>query len=216
MSHADDRYYVPHDSHWPIVGSIGLLFLMVGVSTWLNGADMGFWVMLGGVAIVIFMMIGWFGGESTNFLNDPDTMLYSLILVDVWISSGFNMVIILAGLKNIPVTLYEAARMDGAHKLQEIFHITIPQLRPVLFFVITYGFISALQVFDAPWLLTTSSYSNYGGRENALLFPVMDMMGRGFGDLAFGEAAAYGFILTVVIVLITGIQFAIRKKLDWR
>ena len=61
MSHADDRYYVPHGSHWPIVGSIGLLFLMVGVSTWLNGADMGFWVMLSGVAIVIFMMIGWFG-----------------------------------------------------------------------------------------------------------------------------------------------------------
>lgn len=74
MSHADDRYYVPHDSHWPIVGSIGLLFLMVGVSTWLNGADMGFWVMMGGVAIVIFMMIGWFGtviGESQGGLyND--------------------------------------------------------------------------------------------------------------------------------------------------
>ena len=72
MSHADDRYYVPHGSHWPIVGSIGLLFLMVGVSSWLNGADMGFWVMMtGGVAIVIFMMIGWFGtviGESQGGL----------------------------------------------------------------------------------------------------------------------------------------------------
>jgi len=71
MSHADERYYVPHDSHWPIVGSIGLLFLMVGVSTWLNGADMGFWVMLGGVAVVIGMMIGWFGtviGESQGGL----------------------------------------------------------------------------------------------------------------------------------------------------
>lgn len=61
MAHAEDRYYVPHGSHWPIVGSAGLLFLMVGVSTWLNGADAGFWVMLTGVAIIVFMLIGWFG-----------------------------------------------------------------------------------------------------------------------------------------------------------
>ncbi len=61
MSHADDRYYVPHGSHWPIVGSVGLLFLMVGVSHWLNGADAGFWVMMGGVAVMVFMLIGWFG-----------------------------------------------------------------------------------------------------------------------------------------------------------
>jgi len=60
MSHAEDHYYVPHGSHWPIVGSIGLLFLMVGVSTWLNGADAGFWVMLAGVAVVVFMLVGWF------------------------------------------------------------------------------------------------------------------------------------------------------------
>ena len=60
MSHAQDKYYVPHGSHWPIVGSIGLLFLMLGVSTWLNGADLGFWVMMAGVGIMIFMLTGWF------------------------------------------------------------------------------------------------------------------------------------------------------------
>jgi cytochrome c oxidase subunit 3 len=71
MSPADDRYYVPHGSHWPIVGSVGLLLLMVGVSNWLNGADTGFWVMLGGVAVIIFMLVGWFGtviGESQSGL----------------------------------------------------------------------------------------------------------------------------------------------------
>ena len=61
MSHAEDRYYVPHGSHWPIVGSVGLLFLMVGVSNWLNGAGAGFWIMLAGVAVMVFMLIGWFG-----------------------------------------------------------------------------------------------------------------------------------------------------------
>jgi multiple sugar transport system permease protein len=122
------------------------------------------------------------------------------------------MVIILAGLKNIPAHYYEAARLDGANKLQQVLYITIPMLYPVLFFVVTYGFISALQVFDIPWLLTGSSFANYGGRQGALLFPVMDMMGRGFGALKFGQAAAYGFILTAVIVLFTGVMFAFGKR----
>ena len=61
MSHAQDRYYVPHGSHWPIVGSIGLLFTMLGVSVWLNGSDPGFWIMMGGVGIMIYMLVGWFG-----------------------------------------------------------------------------------------------------------------------------------------------------------
>ena len=66
MSHAEDKYYVPHGSHWPVVGTIGLLFLMVGVSAWLNGADSGFWVMLAGFAVVAFMLVGWFGEVITE------------------------------------------------------------------------------------------------------------------------------------------------------
>ena len=67
MEHADNRYYVPHDSHWPIVGAVGLLLLMVGVSVWLNGSAPGFWVMMAGVAVIVFMIAGWFAdviGES--------------------------------------------------------------------------------------------------------------------------------------------------------
>ena len=69
MSHTDDRYYVPQSSHWPVVGSLGLLLLMVGVSTWLNGAETGFWVMLAGLGTIIFMLTGWFGtviGENQD------------------------------------------------------------------------------------------------------------------------------------------------------
>jgi len=61
MSHTDDRYYIPHGSHWPAVGSLGLLMLMVGVSTWLNGSETGFWIMLAGFGTIIFMLTGWFG-----------------------------------------------------------------------------------------------------------------------------------------------------------
>lgn len=60
-SHSEDTYYVPHESHWPAVGAIGLLFTMVGVSTWLNGGDPGFWVMMLGISVIIFMLFGWFG-----------------------------------------------------------------------------------------------------------------------------------------------------------
>lgn len=178
-------------------------FLAATIWRWMYAPNFG----------LVNMVLGWFGMRSVNFLNDTGTMLYSLIAVDVWVSAGFNMVILLAGLKNIPQDLYEAARLDGASRTQQVRYITIPMLAPVLFFVITYGFISALQVFDVPWLLTGSSFTAYGGRRSALLFPVMDMMGRAFGSVRFGEASAYGFVLTAIIILFTAIMFGLRA---WR
>ena len=74
MSHAHDKYYVPHGSHWPIVGSVGLLFLMLGVSIWLNGSDPGFWIMMIGVVIMVAMLVGWFGTvikESQSGVYNP-------------------------------------------------------------------------------------------------------------------------------------------------
>lgn len=178
------------------------LFLAATIWRWIYAPNFG----------LLNVVLGWFGIESIRFLNDPDVMLYSLIAVDVWVSAGFNMVILLAGLKNIPRHYYEAARLDGANKLQEIRYVTLPMIGPVMIFVITYSFISALQVFDIPWLLTGSSFLEYGGRQRALLFPVMDMMGRGFGRLGFGLAAAYGFLLTLAIVAITAAIFAFQRK----
>lgn len=182
------------------------LFLAATIWRWIYAPNFG----------ILNMILGWFGMPSVQFLNDTSTMLYAMIAVDIWVSAGFNMVILLAGLKNIPRHLYEAARLDGATKLQEIRYVTLPGLRPVMFFVLTYGLISALQVFDVPWLLTGSSFAEYGGRQSALLFPVMDMMGRGFGAVKFGQAAAYGFILTIAIVAITALMFAIGRKGDER
>lgn len=73
-THTEDRYYVPHGSHWPIVGSAGLLLLMVGVSSWLNGGDAGFYVMMAGVAVIIFMITGWF----SNVIGESQAGLYNL------------------------------------------------------------------------------------------------------------------------------------------
>ncbi len=69
MAHAANHYYVPHHSHWPVVGSVGLLLLMVGVSTWLNGADPGFWVMLSGFGVLVCMLFGWFGNVISESID---------------------------------------------------------------------------------------------------------------------------------------------------
>jgi multiple sugar transport system permease protein len=178
------------------------LFLAASIWRWMYAPEVG----------LINRLIGLFGFESVNWLKNPSVMIYALIVVDVWRSAGWNMVILLAGLKNIPEDYYDAARVDGANKWQEVIYVTIPQLEPVLFFVITQGFIFALQVFDAPWLLTVSTTQGYGGPLKALLFPVMDMFGRAFGVIKFGEASAYGFLLTTLIVMVTGLLFVLRRK----
>jgi cytochrome c oxidase subunit III len=69
MAHPANHYYVPHQSHWPVVGSVGLLLLMVGVSSWLNGADAGFWVMLTGFGVLVFMLFGWFGNVISESID---------------------------------------------------------------------------------------------------------------------------------------------------
>jgi multiple sugar transport system permease protein len=178
------------------------LFLAASVWRWMYAPEVG----------IINIAITALGGESVNWLKNPSVMIFALIAVDVWRSAGWNMVILLAGLKNIPNDYYDAARVDGANKWQEMIYITIPLLEPVLFFVIAQGFIFALQVFDAPWLLTLSTTQGYGGRLKALLFPVMDMFGRAFGVYKFGEASAYGFLLTILIIIITTILFMLRRK----
>ena len=72
MAHAQGQYYIPHGSHWPIVGSVGLTTLLVGFASWLNGADFGQFVMLAGVVITLVMMFGWFGNDTGDVIQPTD------------------------------------------------------------------------------------------------------------------------------------------------
>lgn len=179
-------------------------YLAASIWRWLLATDVG----------LINSLLAKAGLSQVGFLTNPKHMITGLIIVDVWCSAGFNMLILLAGLEDIPTVYYDAARVDGANKLQEIIFITIPQLWPSLFFTITYGWISALQVFEVPWILTSSSYTDYGGIKSGLLFPVMDMLGKAFGSLKFGASAAYGVVLTFVILLFTVFQYIVRAKIE--
>lgn len=178
------------------------LFLTATIWRWILTPDYG----------ILNRLLAPLGFGTINWLTDTRWMIPSAVIVDVWRSTGFNMIILLAGLKSIPNEYYEAARIDGANTWQEILHITIPSLEPVLFLVIVNGFISALQVFDHPWLLTNSEYRSYGGPMQGMMFPVMDIMGRAFGSLKFGEASAYAWLLLVVVMIITLINFAWRRR----
>lgn len=179
------------------------IFLAATVWRWMLAPDYG----------TINLLLGLVGIPSIDWLRNPQFMISALVMVDVWRSVGFNMIILLAGLKNIPEMYYDAAKVDGANTLQQIFHITIPQVEPILFLVTVNGFISAMQIFDAPWIMSDSNYSmGYGGFLQGMLFPVMEMMGRAFGSSNFSEASALGFILLVIILIITLILFALRAR----
>lgn len=142
------------------------------------------------------------------------TAIPHIVIVDLWRSSGFNMIIFLAGLKNIPQEYYDAAKVDGANTWHRIRYITIPQMEPILFLVFVMAFINTFQVFDLPWLFSHSTFTKYGGIRGEYLFPTIDMLGRAIGELQFGVSSAYAVILLLLILIVTMIQFALRKRLD--
>lgn len=180
------------------------LFLTAVVWRWLLTPDFG----------LVNMGLSLLRLPSPNWLGDPAYMIPALVMADAWRATGFNMVIFLAGMKNIPKEYYEAATIDGANAFARMRFIMIPALGPVFFLVIVNALISALQIFDLPWLMSNSSFSGYGGPLQGMLFPVMDVMGRGFGGRRFGEAAACASILFVLILSVTIAQLAFRRR--WR
>jgi len=146
------------------------------------------------------------------------TDIYAIVyvlFVDVWNSVGFNYVVISAGMADISPDIYEAAEIDGASTFQKMKSITIPLLEPILFFVITYGFISALQVYDIPWIISSSSnVNNAGGPGQVMSFPVIEMVRNIYlgGKSGLGRACTEGVILMTAILAVTIVQFKARRK----
>lgn len=154
-------------------------------------------------------------GAGVTWTQTPGFAIAVCVIIDVWHATGFNFVILSAGIQDISPDYYEAAQIDGATIWQQMKYITLPLLEPVLFFVITYAFISALQVFDIPRILTQNTDINsIGGPNQVMLFPVMEMVRNVYnGDKAgLGRACAEGVMLMTLIMSVTLIQFRYRKK----
>jgi multiple sugar transport system permease protein len=155
-----------------------------------------------------------FGLGGIEWLSNPKYMIGGLVIVETWRSAGFNMLLFYSGLKAIPKEILEAARIDGANAAQEIFHVIVPQLGPIAFVITVNALLGTFQIFDLPWLLTKSGFlEGQGGAGGGLLFPVMQSVASGFGSLRFGQGAAIGVLLMLLIVMSTLVLFWGRKAL---
>ncbi len=141
-------------------------------------------------------------GLDVNWLYNVKTALPTIMIVNIWSTTGTMMLIFLAGLQDIPQTLYEAAAIDGASRPQMFRYITIPLLRPVIFFVVTLGIIGTFQVFDQIYIMTK------GGPLKATTTIVYLIYFWAFGDVTpdMGRASAAAFILAVAIFAVTMVQ----------
>jgi ABC-type sugar transport system permease subunit len=141
------------------------------------------------------------------WLGEPNLALISIILAALWLSIGFGMVYLLAGLQAIDLELYDAAHMDGAGAWQRFIHITLPELRGVLGFLIVVGTIGAFQLFELPYIL----FHQDTGPAGRGLTVVMYLFLTGFqaGDL--GYAAAIGWMLVLLIFVVSMIQIRILR-----
>ena len=142
------------------------------------------------------------GLPTYNWLGDPAVALKGIMLMNIWSTAPFFMVIYLAALQDIPKSVYEAADLDGANNWQKFFNITLPLLRPVTFFVVAMGIIGTFQLFDQSYIFSGGS----GGPNNATLTVVLLIYQYVFKNLQMGYAAAVAFLLAAVIVSLTLIQ----------
>ncbi|MYC48049.1 MAG: sugar ABC transporter permease [Chloroflexi bacterium] len=141
---------------------------------------------------------------ASKWLRGPETALFAIILMSIWKNMGLNMVIYLAGLQGIPPHLYEAAEIDGAGRLSQMFRITVPLLAPTTYFVVIVYFIGALQMFVQVFIMACQDAQGLcGGPVDATVTIVLLIYIEAFANLRMGFAAALSFILFAVIGLIT-------------
>jgi multiple sugar transport system permease protein len=151
-------------------------------------------------------LLGVFGLVGPAWLKDPTWTFWSLIMMSLW-SVGGSMVIYLAGLKDIPVHLYEAARLDGAGLWARLRYVTLPMLSPVIFFNLVMGVISAFQFFAQPFMLLSQD-----APEESTRFFAVYLFERAWRYLDMGYASAMAWVLFLVIVTVTGVLFRTQKR----
>jgi len=141
-------------------------------------------------------------GLTINWLDNVNTAFYVIMGMNIFTTSGTLMLIFLSGLQDIPTTLYEAAEIDGADKLQTFMYITVPMLRPILFFVITVSVIGCFQVFDQIFVMTS------GGPLDSTTTITYLIYKWAFRDttVKMGQASALSVVLALIIIAVTFIQ----------
>ena len=153
------------------------------------------------------LVLSWFGVAPIDWLGNPAIAMPAIIILAVWKNFGYNMLIFIAGLQNIPEDVYEAARIDGAGAWRQFLDITIPMLAPTTVFVVMITIIGYFQLFAEPYVMTE------GGPMNATTSIVLMMYEQGFRWWNMGFAAAVAFVLFAVILFFSIIQMVIQRRL---
>jgi multiple sugar transport system permease protein len=145
-------------------------------------------------------LLGVLGIERVNWIGSSTTALPSVAMATVWKNVGYFLVIFYAGIMDIPTSLFEAARVDGASELQQFRYVILPMLRPITFLVATLGTIWSFQVFDMVYVMTN------GGPGRATLTLVLSIYNAAFREYKFGYASAIAVVLFVVVMVFSKLQ----------
>ncbi|PWI19725.1 ABC transporter permease [Streptomyces sp. Act143] len=148
-----------------------------------------------------------FGLDVGGWIGNPDYVIYALVALSIW-QFGAPMVIFLAGLKQVPQELYEAAEMDGAGPLRRFWNITLPMISPVLFFNVLLESIHAFQVFGSAYVVSNTQC----GPADATLVYTCYLYQKGFKEAQMGFASAMAWTLVVAVALVTAVLFWSQKK----
>lgn len=148
------------------------------------------------------------GSWQQDWLGDPDLALYSVMGVMIWVQLGFPLVVFMAGLQRVDPQLYEAAELDGAGWWRRFWHITLPQIRPEIYVVLTWCSIAALKVFGAVYVLTK------GGPGGATDVPSYFSFTTFFEKTQVGYGAAISTVLTVLILALSLIGLRLQERTD--
>jgi multiple sugar transport system permease protein len=156
-----------------------------------------------------FGIVNYLFSSQIAFFADPVWAMPGVAIVTIWWTVGFNMLLFIAGLQNIPIDLYEAAALDGANTIQRFFSITCPLIWPVTSLVLVLQLILQFKIFDQVYLLT------FGGPYNSTMVVLFYMYREAFQQNRGGYAAAVAITLVVVIILVSALQFRLlhtRRK----
>lgn len=153
-------------------------------------------------------LLAFFHLPTYNWIGDPSVALKAIMIMNIWSTAPFFMVIYLAALQDIPASLYEAATIDGATNWDKFISITLPLLRPVTFFIVVMGIIGTFQLFDQSYIFSAGS----GGPNNSTLTVVLLIYQYAFKSLDMGYAAALALLLATVIMTATLIQRTLFKE----
>jgi len=152
-----------------------------------------------------------FVDPQIGWLKDPTFVMPSIIILGMWKFTGVNILYFMVGLQNIPPVYRQAALIDGATSFQIFYYITLPLLKPILAFIITFAIIGSFNLFAEPLILMQIGGNSLGGPRDSGWFMTTYLYYMGFQNSRFGYASAIGFSLAILIILITIIQLLILR-----